>query len=155
MNFLKLKTNKTSNFSFRLHSRKAFTLLEIMSVVIIIGMLLAFLIPRLTGTVRNAGIKTANAMINGTFKTSLGLYEMENGHFPSTEQGLKALAEKPSGDPPALNWRPYFDSKVIPKDPWNNDYIYVCPGQHNTDTYDLSSKGPDGIDGNEDDIKNW
>jgi general secretion pathway protein G len=99
--------------------------------------------------------KTANTVVNSSFRTALNLYEMENGNFPTTEQGLKALIEKPTGEPAPKSWRRYWDGKNIPSDPWNKDYIYVCPGVHNTDSYDLSSSGQDGKPETEDDIKNW
>jgi len=125
-----------------------------MAVVIIIGMLLTLLISRVGSSVEDARKKTAQAMVSGTMRNSLNLYEMDNGHYPTTEQGLKAMIEKPSGDPPAPNWRPYLEVKVLPKDPWGHDYQYVCPGRHNTDSYDLSSLGRDGVE-SEDDIRNW
>jgi general secretion pathway protein G len=141
-------------FVSRLRSRKAFTLLEIMAVVIIIGMLLTLLITRVGGNVEKARQDTAHAMIMGTLRNGLNLYEMDNGHYPSTELGLKALVEKPTGEPAAPNWRSYLEVKMAPKDPWGHDYIYTSPGRHNTDSYDLSSMGRDGVE-SEDDIRNW
>ena len=133
---------------------EAFTLLEIMLVVVIIGMLVTLALGKFSGTGERARIDTTKAMIAGTLRTALGLYEMENGSFPTTEQGLKALMEKPTSEPIPKAWHSYLESKTPPKDPWNHDYIYIYPGTHNTDGYDLYSLGKDGVE-SEDDIRNW
>ncbi len=134
-----------------LRHQAGFTLLEIMTVVIIIGLLTGFAISAVKSNLDKARQEATKAMIGGTLRNGLNLFEMDNGHYPTTDQGLKALIEKPAD---AANWRPYLDTKAIPKDPWNQDYIYACPGQHNPDTYDLSSKGKD-PNKTEDDIHNW
>ena len=85
----------------------------------------------------------------------MDVYELDNGRYPTTEQGLKALIIKPTTEPIPDKWRgPYLKKKQIPKDAWVNEYVYVCPGVHNPETYDLSSYGPDEIE-SKDDINNW
>lgn len=133
-------------------NKKGFTLIEIMLVVIIIGALAAMVVPRLTGRSEQAKVAVAESDINTTLPTALKLYELDNGFFPTTEQGLNALLKKPSGTPVPNNWRgPYIEKK--PVDPWGNDYIFVSPGSHRSD-YDLSSKGKD-ANSEDDDIVNW
>jgi general secretion pathway protein G len=151
-----IQTNSLSMRSkLRVNDQSGFTLLEIMAVVMIILLLVGVAITQIGGTTTVAREKAVEAMIKGSFKQTLGMYNMENGMYPSTEQGLKALVEKPGSDPVPASWRPYLEDKNVPKDPWGKDYIYVCPGTHNPDSYDLSSPGKDGIAGNENDITNW
>ena len=129
--------------------KKGFTLIEIMLVVIIIGALVAMVAPRLTGRAEQARKTTARADIEVNIATALKLYELDNGRFPTTEEGLNALLTAPASAP---NWNgPYLEKKPI--DPWGRQYQYKSPGQHRTD-YDLYSLGPDGTE-SADDIKNW
>ena len=80
---------------------------------------------------------------------------MDNGRYPTTDQGLKALVVEPSTEPVPMSWSgPYLKKKQIPKDPWGKEYVYKSPGSYNSDAYDLSSVGPDGSEGS-DDIVNW
>ncbi len=132
----------------------AFTLLEIMLVVVIIGMLLTVASVKIQGNAERARLTAAHSDIDGALRTALGLYELDNGRFPTTEQGLKALVEKPASEPVPLNWRQYLEKKTPPKDPWGHEYIYISPGTHNPDSYDLSSLGKDGVE-SEDDVRNW
>jgi len=132
--------------------RYGFTLVEILLVVVIIGALSAMIIPRLTGRSEQAKVATAKADINSHIATALKLYELDNGFFPSTNQGLESLLSKPATDPLPLNWNgPYIERK--PLDAWGNPYRYVSPGRHRPD-YDLYSDGKDTAV-NEDDITNW
>jgi len=132
--------------------KSAFTLVEIMLVVIIIGALAAMVIPRLTGRSEQAKTAAAQADINSHLATALKLYELDNGNFPTTSQGLDALLVKTTSSPAPTNWNgPYIEKKPI--DPWGRPYVYVSPGSHRSD-YDLSSKGKD-INQEEDDIANW
>jgi len=133
--------------------RKGFTLIELMLVIIIIGVLVSMVVPRLTGRTKQAKIAAAKADIEANLSLALDLYEVDNGNYPSTDQGLEALVTKPSSSPPADNWNgPYLKRK--PLDPWKNDYKYACPGVHNSADYDISSAGPDGVE-SDDDVKNW
>lgn len=131
---------------------RAFTLIEIMLVVIIIGALSAMVVPRLTGRSEQAKIAAARADIESHLATALKLYELDNGNFPTTNQGIDALIQKPTTSPIPPNWNgPYIERK--PLDPWGNPYAYASPGRHRTD-YDLYSKGRD-VNSDDDDIKNW
>jgi general secretion pathway protein G len=133
--------------------KKGFTLIELMLVIIIITTLAAIVFPRFVGRAQQARIAAAKADISNNLAVALDFYEMDNGFYPSTEQGLEALREKPTSAPTPQNWKgPYIKKK--PVDPWGNPYVYVSPGIHNED-YDLYSLGPDGIEGGDDDITNW
>ena len=133
-------------------SRRGFTLIEIMLVVIILTTLAAMVVPRLTGRSEKAKVAVAKADIESHLATALKLYELDNGNFPTSTQGLQALLEQPTTSPVPENWNgPYIDK--APVDPWGRPYIYVSPGDHNLD-YDLSSKGKDDKK-EDDDIVNW
>ena len=133
-------------------SNQGFTLVEIMLVVIIIAALSAMVVPRLVGRSDQAKVKVARTDIDAHLKTALKLYELDNGMFPTTSQGLMALKTKPTISPVPSHWEgPYIEKEPI--DPWGNMYIYVSPGKNGPD-YDLSSKGKDPIS-TEDDITNW
>ena len=133
-------------------NRYGFTLVEIMLVVIIIAALSAMVVPRLVGRSEQAKVSVARSDIDSNLATALKLYELDNGNFPTSSQGLKALREKPSSSPIPTNWNsPYIEKDSI--DPWGNDYIYVSPGKHRPD-YDLYSKGKL-MSSADDDIKNW
>lgn len=130
----------------------AFTLLEIMLVVAIIAMLLAtgfaFLGPQI-----NIG---REAKVSADFKaldSALAAYENFNGFLPTTEQGLQALVTMPESDPKPTRWNQYLSQ--LPKDPFQEDYIYVQPGTHNPQGYDIYSKGKDRIANTADDMNNW
>ncbi len=132
--------------------RAGFTLVEIMLVVIIIGALAAMIIPRLSGRGEQAKLKVAKTDIEANIATALKLYELDNGSFPSTGQGLAALKIKPATNPIPQNWNgPYVEKEPI--DPWGHPYVYASPGEHRSD-YDLSSKGKDEAS-EKDDIVNW
>lgn len=131
-------------------SFQAFTLIELMLVVVIIGALVAMVMPRLTGRGEQARMAAAGADINANIATGLKLYELDNGNFPSTSEGLGALLAKPTS---ARNWNgPYLEKK--PLDPWGRDYEYKSPGEHRKADYDLYSLGKDGIE-SADDVANW
>jgi general secretion pathway protein G len=139
--------------SNRLSSRGGFTLLEIMLVVVIIGMLITVAVVRLSGSAEKARLVATRHQIDA-YKTALGIYDLDNGLFPTTEQGLNALIAQPGGTLP--NWKgPYLDPPLIRKDQWGRDFIYRYPGQKIPNGFDLFSVGPNGIEGDEDDIGNW
>ena len=128
----------------------AFTLIELMLVVIIIGALVAMVMPRFVGRGEQARKAAAEADIRANIATALKLYELDNGSFPASEEGLNALLNKPSS---AQNWNgPYLEKRAI--DPWGREYKYKCPGEHRTADYDLYSLGRDGQE-SADDVKNW
>ena len=137
---------------FNLRRHRAFTLIEIMLVVIILASLAAMVVPRLTGRSEKAKVSVAKADIDSHLATALKLYELDNGSFPTTSQGLQALLAQPTASPIPENWNgPYVEKD--PMDPWGNPYIYTSPGRHRPD-YDLYSKGKD-ANSDDDDIKNW
>jgi len=132
-----------------------FTLLEILLVVIIISMLVGVAVVNLAPKIGESKKTAAQDQIHN-YSSALDLYELDNGILPSTEQGLAALITAPTSTPVPGNWKgPYLRPPVLRKDPWNHDFIYRNPGQHNTTSYDLFSPGPDGQEGNDDDIGNW
>ena len=129
--------------------RKAFTLIELMLVVVIIGALAAMVVPRLVGRSDDA-LKAAAKGDIASISSALELFELENGKFPTTSDGLEALMTKPSW---ANKWNgPYLKKK--PMDPWEREYKYTCPGKNGPD-FDLFSMGPDGREGGGDDIVSW
>ena len=126
-----------------------FTLLEVMLVVIIIAVLAAIIMPSLGG--RSAQAKNARVKADiANISVALGLYEMDLGQYPTTEQGLRALVENVSSSD---SWQgPYIDNE--PEDPWGQPYAYKAPGDHNPHKFDLSSLGADNAE-SDDDITNW
>ena len=136
------------------NTQYGFTLIELMIVVIIIAALSAMVVPRLSNRSEQAKITVAEADINSNISLALKLYKLDNGRYPTTAQGLKALLTKPSSTPAPRNWNgPYLEGE--PLDPWKVEYGYKSPGASNTTGYDLYSLGPDGIEDSVDDIANW
>jgi general secretion pathway protein G len=132
-----------------IQKKTGFTLIELMLVVIIIGALVAMVMPRFTGRGEQAKVTVARADVQANIATALKVYEVDNGGFPTSDEGLNALLSKPAS---ASNWNgPYLEKK--PLDPWQREYKYKSPGQHRLD-YDLYSLGRDGIE-SADDITNW
>jgi general secretion pathway protein G len=141
------------------HRSEGFTLIEIMAVVLIIGMLSGIVGFAVFQQVDKARVVTARAQID-RLESSLELYSMDNGRFPSTEQGLDALIHKPSGAPEPRNYQSggYLKGGELPRDPWGNDFQYESPGVNNQGSFDLWSLGKDGETGGDEldaDIGNW
>lgn len=128
----------------------AFTLIEIMLVVVIIGILAAVIGPKLSGRTGQAKVSATKTSIGG-IQQALGLFEVKAGRFPTTDEGLQALLEKPSDLTDDEYDGPYL--KEFPHDAWGEDFIYRSPGEKNED-YDIISKGTDKKEGTEDDIDN-
>ncbi len=136
---------------------KGFTLLEILVVVFILGILAAIVAPKIMGRTDDAKVAEAKVQVKD-FETALKLYKLDNGSYPTTEQGLQALIDPPTAGDLPKHYRPggYLEQKKVPLDPWGNPFVYICPGQHGD--YDLSSLGADGKPGGEGydaDIDNW
>jgi general secretion pathway protein G len=129
-------------------TQQGFTLLEIMLVVTIIGLLLTAAIFGFRGNVEYSRRVRIQGDIQG-ITTQLKLYESMNGFYPTTDQGLRALVAPPDTDPKPSRWLQLFDK--IPKDPWQSDYIYRCPGLKNPSGFDLYSAGQDRVPDNADD----
>lgn len=127
-----------------------FTLIEIMVVIVILGILAGLIVPRIMGRPEEAR-RTKAALTLRSLDSALKLYKLDNGVYPTTEQGLEALIDKPDTGTVPGNWREggYLDSTRVPKDPWGNDYVYIQPGEYGD--YDLSSYGRDGEKGGEGD----
>ena len=131
------------------HAR-GFTFLEIMLVVMIIGIMLAIVGPRLVGKSKKAQITACKQQMEN-ITTALKMFEMHTGAFQTTEQGLESLVTRPSGVA-YDQWEQCQDK--MPLDPWKQPFVYACPSEHGGD-FDLSSPGPDKRPGTEDDITNW
>lgn len=135
------------------HTLVGYTLIEIMLVLSIIAILLGAGIYYLAGNVDVAKATRAEADMK-TISVQLKAYEILNRTMPTTDQGLKALVEKPATEPMPKAWRQLLKEEAL-YDPWSTKYNYTNPGTHNTGEYDLWSSGPDKISGTEDDITNW
>jgi len=136
---------------------RGFTLIELMVVIVILGILAGLIIPRIMGRPDEARQAKARIMIEG-IETALKLYRLDNGFYPSTDQGLQALVEASTIPPVPRNWREggYLEKGKVPKDPWGNDFVYLCPGTQGE--FDLLSYGADGQpvgEGKNKDITNW
>ncbi|HOD29173.1 MAG TPA: type II secretion system major pseudopilin GspG [Syntrophales bacterium] len=136
---------------------RGFTLIELMVVIVILGILAGLIIPRIMGRPDEARQAKARMQIE-SIETALKLYKLDNGTYPTTEQGLKALVEAPAAGQLAKNWRQggYLERGKVPKDPWGNDFVYLSPGVHGD--FDLSSSGADGEaggEGKDKDITSW
>jgi general secretion pathway protein G len=134
-----------------------FTLIELMVVIVILGILAGLIIPRIMGRPEEARRMKARIQIE-SIETSCQLYKLDNGSYPTTEQGLEALIEAPTVGQLPRAWREggYMEKGKVPKDPWGNEYVYLSPGVNGD--YDLSSYGPDGEpggEGNDADINSW
>ncbi len=139
----------------RIRAARGFTLLEIMVVVVIIGILGALIAPQIFGQVEKARVAKAKQDIR-TIESALEMYRLDNFRYPSTDQGLKALVERPT-DSSVRNWKPGGYIKDLEKDPWDMDYHYAYPGSHGKeiDLFSYGADGAEGGEGNDTDIANW
>jgi general secretion pathway protein G len=139
------------------HDDRGFTLIELMVVIVILAILGGLIAPRILGRTDEARKAKAQLQLQ-SLETALKLYRLDNGAYPTTEQGLQALGEPPAPGTPARRWRQggYLEKGKVPKDPWDNDFVYLCPGVHGD--FDLSSLGADGEvggEGKDKDSNNW
>ncbi len=144
--------NNTRKPNNHIRDDKGFTLIELLVVVIIIGLLASLVAPKFFGKLGASRQKTAKAQI-ALLGNALDEFRLDNGRYPTTEEGLEALRTKPEG---LNNWAGPYLPKPVPKDPWGHDYVYRCPGEHGD--YDLFSYGRDGQEGGEGedaDIVSW
>lgn len=138
-------------------SQAGFTMIELLIVVVILGILAAVIGPNLVNRPDQARQTQAKLQIE-IFSSALKTYKVDNRSYPTTQQGLAALVTAPSGDTTLKNYPSggYLDKGAVPKDPWGNDYVYLCPGTHGD--FDIMCYGKDGVQGGEDfdsDITSW
>lgn len=147
---------KTKFLSIKINNM-GFTLIELMVVIVILGILAMYIGPKIMGRPEEA--KRVKAKIDiVSLETALKLYKLDNGAYPSTEQGLQALVEPPETGILPKNWHKggYLEKSKLPKDPWGNEFIYLSPGVNGD--YDIIAYGADGVPGGEEenkDINNW
>jgi general secretion pathway protein G len=135
--------------------QRGFTLVEIMVVVVIIGILGALVVPKLLGRTGEARQTAARTDID-SLKAALKFYKLDNQRYPTTEQGLQALVQKPTAGPAANNWKEGGYLERLPKDPWGNPYQYLSPGIHGeVDIFSFGADGQPGGTGEDADIGSW
>lgn len=133
--------------------QSGFSLIEIMVVVVILGILASIVVPKILSRPDEARVVKAKQDVLA-IQNALDLYKLDNGFYPSTEQGLDSLVKKPESSPVPQNWKPYL--KSLPQDPWGREYIYLNPGQHSEiDIYTLGADGESGGTGINAEIGNW
>lgn len=133
--------------------QQGFTLIELMVVVVILAILAAVAVPQFMDRPDEARVVKAKQDI-ASLSSALQLYKLDNYRYPTTDQGLEALATKPDSEPEAPNWKTYM--QVLPKDPWGKDYIYLSPGEKGDfDIYTLGADGEEGGEGVAATIGNW
>lgn len=145
-----LNMQRKSNHPLR---QGGFTLLELLVVLVILGLLAALVGPSVLDKVGGAKSDSAKLQIE-ELGSSLDIFKLEVGRYPTTQEGLQALVQAPAG---ASNWRgPYLKKKEVPKDPWGNEYHYASPGQHGAyDLYSLGSDNKEGGEGEDKDVTSW
>jgi general secretion pathway protein G len=146
------------NITHRMSQRRrqrGFTLVEIMVVVVIIGILGMLVVPKLLGRTGEARVTAARTDI-ATLMQSLKLYKLDNQRYPTTEQGLQSLVQKPTSGPAANGWKEGGYLEKLPKDPWGNNYQYLSPGLHGeVDVFSLGADGQPGGTGEDTDVGSW
>lgn len=136
--------------SFLAHGMKeaGFTLIELMVVIVILGILASFIVPRFMEEPEKAKVAKAKIQIE-SLASAIKMFKLDNGFYPTTEQGLKSLVEKPSVGRIPERWRDggYLEKQKVPKDPWGNEYVYICPSAKGD--FEIISYGADGREGGE------
>ncbi|MEA2101535.1 MAG: type II secretion system major pseudopilin GspG [Thermodesulfobacteriota bacterium] len=155
-----LKRTRAERCRFSLENKgHGFTLIELLVVIVILSILATYVGTRIMGRPEEARQTQAKIQVQA-LENALKMYRLDSGDYPSTEQGLGALVSKPTVGNIPLSWRKggYLDKSTLPKDPWAGDYVYLYPGVHNPDSFDLFSCGADhrpGGEGKDRDIGNW
>ncbi len=146
-----IKTNYL-NHSILRSARRAFTLMEVLLVLGILGVIMAMVVPKVLGRQKYASIDATKVSIGG-LSQAVKLYSLDHaGDFPTAADGLSVLLKQPGR--PDASWKgPYLEQE--PKDAWGQPLVYAFPGKHNADIFDVSSAGPDHVHGTPDDIGNW
>ena len=136
-----------------MNKQRGFSLIEIMVVVVILGILASIVVPKIMSRPDEARVVKAKQDVLA-IQNALDLYKLDNGVYPSTDQGLMALVVKPSSNPIPRDWKPYI--KSLPKDPWGREYLYLNPGQHGEiDIFTMGAEGQPGGTGINAEIGNW
>jgi len=136
-----------------MQKQRGFSLIEIMVVVVILGILASIVVPKIISRPDEARVVKAKQDVLA-IQNALDLYKLDNGFYPTTDQGLMALVEKPTSNPIPRDWKIYL--KSVPKDPWGRDYLYLNPGQHGeADVFTLGANGQSGGTGINAEIGNW
>jgi general secretion pathway protein G len=131
--------------------QRAFTLVELLLVLVILATLAAIVVPKFSGRTEQAKVTAAITQI-ANFGVALDAFEVDTGSYPKGKSGLQDLVVQPRDQE---NWKGPYMKGEVPLDPWKSEYIYECPGRHNEKSYDLMSMGPDGRANTDDDITNW
>lgn len=133
--------------------QKGFSLIEIMVVVVILGILASIVVPKIISRPDEARVVKAKQDVLA-IQNAMELYKLDNGFYPSTDQGIIALVEKPNTTPQPSNWKPYL--KSLPKDPWSREYLYLMPGEHSDiDIFTYGANGQPNGTGIDAEIGNW
>jgi general secretion pathway protein G len=133
--------------------QRGFTLIELMVILVIIGVLAALIVPNVIDRADESRVTAARADVANLMQ-ALKLYRLDNQRYPTQEQGLQALVQRPTSGPPAPNWRPYLEK--LPADPWGRPYQYLNPGVHGAvDVFSFGADGQPGGEGNDADIGSW
>lgn len=147
--------NKKDASQSVIHTSRGFTLIEVMVVVVILAILAGIIVPRIMGRPEEA--KRTKAQIDiKAIEGALNLYKLDNGAYPTTEQGLEALVKKPDIIPIPQKWREEGYLSKVPNDPWERIYLYLSPGEHGDfDLYSFGADGEPGGKGKDADVENW
>lgn len=146
-----MKLRRSSHLSKHRKRQAGFTLVEMLLVLVILAALAAVVVPKFAGRSKQAKVTAAQSQISN-LEIALDSFEVDNGYYPKGGDGLSDLIDQPNNAP---DWRGPYIKKGVPVDPWGNPYVYEYPGRKNNGGYDLSSNGPDGRSGGDDDITNW
>lgn len=136
-----------------MHNQRGFSLIEIMVVVVILGILAALVVPKIISRPDEARVVKVKQDVMA-IQNALELYKLDNGFYPTTDQGIQALVHRPDSSPSPNNWQSYL--KSVPKDPWGHDYLYLNPGEHDeVDVFTYGADGQQGGTGINADVGNW